>query len=120
MVFDVVNKGQVFTPVGVVERMVGLIQNGKNILEPSCGEGSFLNVLPSDAIGVEIEKGLCSSKHKNIDFFDYLPKTKHDTIIGNPPYVRHQDILKRTQSKLDYTFFDKRNQFVFVLYEQVY
>ena len=36
----------------------------------------------------------------NLDFFAYPVSEKFDTIIGNPPYVRYQDILQSTKALL--------------------
>ena len=33
-----------------------------------------------------------------MDFFQYSIENKSDTIIGNPPYVRYQDIPKDTKN----------------------
>jgi len=57
------------------------------IVEPSAGNGSFLNQLPSDnKIGIDI-----LPEHSNIiklDFFDYSPPSNKINIlvIGNPPF----------------------------------
>ena len=107
--FDgVKNRGQVFTPARLVKSMTTLIQNKGVVLEPSCGEGAFLKELKHNYIGIEVQRGLCSYKHININFFDYAPNQRIDTIIGNPPYVRHNDIEPQTQSKLNYSLFDRR------------
>jgi adenine-specific DNA-methyltransferase len=45
----------------------------------------------------------------NTDFFDYSIENKFDTIAGNPPYVRFQDIKKNTKDKLEMANFDKRS-----------
>ena len=59
------------------------------IVEPSAGNGSFLNQIPSNKkIGIDI-----SPEHLDIikqDFFDYHPPPEHKNIlvIGNPPFGR--------------------------------
>jgi uncharacterized C2H2 Zn-finger protein len=59
------------------------------IIEPSAGNGSFLNQIPSDnKIGIDI-----SPEQTNIikqDFFEYYPPTNKTNIlvIGNPPFGR--------------------------------
>jgi hypothetical protein len=61
------------------------------IIEPSAGNGSFLNQIPSNnKIGIDILPG-----HQNIikqDFFDYYPPAininKNILVIGNPPFGR--------------------------------
>lgn len=32
-----------------------------------------------------------------MDFFDYPLENQFDTIIGNPPYVKHKDIAPSTK-----------------------
>jgi len=59
------------------------------IVEPSAGNGSFLNQIPSNnKIGIDI-----SPEQPNIikqDFFDYSPPTTSSNILvlGNPPFGR--------------------------------
>jgi hypothetical protein len=59
------------------------------IVEPSAGNGSFLNQIPSNnKIGIDI-----LPENSNIikkDFFDYLPPSNKNNIlvIGNPPFGR--------------------------------
>jgi hypothetical protein len=59
------------------------------IIEPSAGNGSFINQIPSDnKIGIDI-----LPEHPNIiqqDFFDYSPPSNKTNIlvIGNPPFGR--------------------------------
>jgi len=106
---NVENLGQIFTPQHIVSTMLNLRENDGLILEPSSGDGAILRNLQKDAVGIEIDKRLVKdSRVKNIDFFDYSTEHKFDTIIGNPPYVRFQDILLETQFKLDLNIFDRR------------
>lgn len=58
------------------------------IIEPSAGTGSFLNNLPDNAIGYDIEPKCERSLHKN--FYDVYPNmnTKNILVIGNPPFGR--------------------------------
>ncbi|WP_104748790.1 Eco57I restriction-modification methylase domain-containing protein [Helicobacter cetorum] len=105
---DIKNLGQVFTPKNIVDFMLSLRQNQGNILEPSVGDGSFFNCL-KNAIGIEIDSKICPKNALCMDFFDYSLDNQFDTIIGNPPYVKHKDILKSTKDKLDYTLFDERS-----------
>ena len=44
-----------------------------------------------------------------MDFFDYPVAEKFDTIIGNPPYVRYQDIGESTKQKFTSNLFDERS-----------
>lgn len=111
------NLGQVWTPNYIVSDMIKLIKNKGKILEPSCGNGAFYNRL-HNCVGIEYDKNLTFGDIINIDFFDYPITEKFDTIIGNPPYVRHQDILPSTKTKLDMTLFDERsNLYLFFIYK---
>lgn len=107
--------GQYFTPTNIVQQMITLIKNNGSILEPSCGDGAFLTPLLSrDIIGLEIDSTIAHPAAIIMDFFDY--QKKHDTIIGNPPYVRFQEIYSETQQKLPIDKYDKRtNLYVFFI-----
>lgn len=112
---NIKNLGQVFTPESIVKQMLSLRRRHGNVLEPACGDGIFLKYLP-EAIGIEIDKKFRGKRVLNIDFFDYSVKNKFDTIIGNPPYVRFQDIIDETKNKLDLTMFDSRtNLYLFFI-----
>lgn len=100
--------GQVFTPQNIVAEMLLLRKNQGRILEPSCGNGAFFNEIP-DCIGIEIDSFHCPKDALNMDFFDYPIDEKFDTIIGNPPYVRYQDIEESTKIKLNSKLFDNRS-----------
>ena len=108
---DVKKKGQVFTPFFIVEEMISLIKNGGKILEPSAGDGAFSNVLLNyDITSIEFDKYFANKNNfLNLDFFGYSIKNKFDTIIGNPPYVRYQDILAETKEKIEYPVFNPDN-----------
>ena len=112
---QVKNFGQVFTPNYIVKQMLSLRKNKGSILEPSCGDGAFFNRI-KDCIGIELDSTKCPKNALNIDFFDYNIDNKFDTIIGNPPYVRFQDILTETKKKLDLEIFDERtNLYMFFI-----
>lgn len=106
--FDVENLGQVFTPDYIVSQMLSLKKNQGSVLEPSAGNGRFFNQIPN-CIGIEIDEKHCQKGMLNIDFFDYSIQNKFDTIIGNPPYVKHNKIHSETRKKLDYSLFDERS-----------
>jgi len=115
----IVNLGQIFTPKHIVSQMLSLIRNNGKILEPGSGNGAFLDELPKDrTIGIEIDPQYKRDNVIIMDFFDYSIKNKFDTIIGNPPYVRFQDIPKEIKYKLDLKMFDKRsNLYLFFIYK---
>lgn len=106
--YNVKSLGQVFTPQFVVAEMLQLKRNSGRCLEPSCGNGAFLKELP-DCVGIEIDPTHCPDGALNMDFFDYPIEEQFDTIIGNPPYVRYQDIEDSTKSKLFSRLFDSRS-----------
>lgn len=117
--FDVATLGQVFTPDNLVSKMLDMIKNrGKaswKCLEPSCGDGAFLRHIPG-ALGIEFDKRHCPPNAKNMDFFDLHDEEGFDTIIGNPPFVRFQDIHPDTKKKLDMKRFDERaNLYMFFI-----
>lgn len=94
---DVAALGQIFTPEPVVRAMLGLRRNRGSVLEPSCGDGAFLRHLP-DAVGLEIDPDHCPPGARAMDFFAYPVREQFDTIIGNPPYVRFQEIAASTRA----------------------
>ncbi len=106
--FDVEKLGQVFTPQSIVAEMLQMRKNDGRVLEPSCGNGAFFRNIP-ECVGVEIDAQHCPKSALNIDFFDYPLTEKFDTIIGNPPYVRYQDIAPSTKAKLRSDLFDERS-----------
>ena len=69
--------------------------------------------MPSHAIGLEIDANVAPSQATIMDFFDWT--TSVDTIIGNPPYVRYQDICSTTQSKLPTGFDNRSNLYLFFI-----
>ena len=102
--------GQFFTPPTIVRRMLCLRQNSGRVLEPSAGNGAFLSMLGNEAVGIEIDDTLSNDPRLAIsDFFAYPITRKFETIIGNPPYVRFQDIPAPTKALLPMDMFDKRS-----------
>lgn len=117
-------RGAYYTPLQLADAMVGLFasQNISNVLEPSCGDGVFLDSLNSlkllDRVqkltAVEIEPDEAEKVRRRFsdfgqievcteDFFDYysrvLGKECFDLILGNPPYIRYQ-YLKESQREM--------------------
>lgn len=102
--------GQVFTPQNVIDEMLSLRRNRGAVLEPSCGDGAFLARLGNRATGIEIDPTL--PQRRNViqgDFFAHSVRHQYPSIIGNPPYVRYQDILPQTKALLSMELFDKRS-----------
>ena len=101
---------QFFTPIDLVNETLDIINNIKpiqgNVLEPSFGDGNFINGLSKYNIeldAVEIDKKYYKTFNNvstfNIDFLDYKTNKKYDFIIGNPPYI-----------ELCYSFYNKEKQ----------
>jgi len=100
--------GQVFTPPSVVKTMLALRRNDGRVLEPSAGDGAFFKNI-SSCVGIELDSRVAPKGAKVMDFFAYPVREKFETIIGNPPYVRYQDIQPTTKLHLDGTLFDGRS-----------
>ena len=103
MPLDVERLGQVFTPPSVVEFMLGLCRNHGRVLEPSAGDGAFYNALRRqgrELTGVEIDRRVAPAGACVMDFFALPESERFATIVGNPPYVRYQDIAVNTRKRL--------------------
>ncbi|MYC26013.1 MAG: class I SAM-dependent methyltransferase [Gammaproteobacteria bacterium] len=113
--------GQFFTPSHIVAKMLRLRRNYGTILEPSSGKGAFLNFLEHSAVAIEYDASLTDdSRTIFIDYFDYSTDYKFDSIVGNPPYVRYQDIKSKTKSKLPMELFDGRsNLYLFFIAKSI-
>lgn len=116
---DIDTLGQVFTPETVVAAMLALRQNAGRVLEPSCGDGAFVRHLPG-CVAIELDRAQAPAGSLNIDFFAYPETEKFATIIGNPPYVRYQDILPETKALIKSKLFDLRsNLYLFFIEKAV-
>ncbi len=100
--------GQVFTPAAVVERMLALRKRRGRSLDPSAGDGAFCTRI-NGCEAIEIDPTVAPPGARVMDFFALPLAEKFDTIIGNPPYVRQQDIPPETLALLDSTLFDGRS-----------
>jgi adenine-specific DNA-methyltransferase len=103
-------RGGFYTPEPIAEFILRWGVNGSNdfdILEPSCGDGVFLEQLAlhnfqfSTITAVELDEVEASKAEKidlknkqiiNSDFHTYCNNThkRFDLVIGNPPYIRFQ------------------------------
>ncbi|MDR2614333.1 MAG: class I SAM-dependent methyltransferase [Candidatus Accumulibacter sp.] len=112
--------GQVFTPPPVVDCMLTLVRNRGRVLEPACGDGAFLKHFPG-ALGIEIDSRCAPPGARVMNFFE-LPKGKRfDTIIGNPPYVRYQEISPETRCLTRASVLDGRaNLYLFFIEKCLY
>ena len=113
--YDVSLLGQVFTPPAVVETMLALVCNRGRVLEPSCGDGAFFLHFP-DAVGIELDPRHAPPGARVMDFFDFPEAERFATIIGNPPYVRYQDISQSTRQGTRHSVLDGRaNLYLFFI-----
>jgi adenine-specific DNA-methyltransferase len=100
--------GQVFTPPPIVERMLALRQRRGRSLDPSAGDGAFCTRI-NGCEAIEIDPAVAPPGARVMDFFALSSDEKYDTIIGNPPYVRFQDVPPQTMAQLDNEMFDRRS-----------
>lgn len=102
-------RGGFYTPDPIADFLLrwGVSKKDMDILEPSCGDGVFierlkergatfksLKAIELDSIEAEKAKliGLNKTEVINQDFHEYCNTTtdRFDLVIGNPPYIRYQ------------------------------
>ena len=111
-------RGAYYTPADMARVMVSLStqRTYSSILEPSCGDGAFLDCLydqnlvdSAEITAVEIEPGEArkvkekyyAKKEVQVlceDYFDYYKEhinDRYDLILGNPPYIRYQYLTEK-------------------------
>lgn len=123
-------RGSYYTPIKLAESITKQFETDikenriKSILEPSCGDGVFLQALLKSkyinnvdkVIGVEIDEEEANKANSNIlsnmkiindDFIKLynrsLRKERYDLIVGNPPYIRYQyldEVQREIQSDI--------------------
>jgi adenine-specific DNA-methyltransferase len=100
--------GQYFTPEIVANFMIELadITTDSKILEPSCGQGVFLDLFQKkgfeNVIAFEIDTEL-ATKFSNVRYESFVTtniKEKYDLIIGNPPYIRWKNLEDNLKQEL--------------------
>lgn len=115
-------RGVYYTPLQLAKAIVAMVDMPAKatVLEPSCGDGVFLDALfdvgkmdaCENCLAIEIDHQEADAarqrykKSKNVkietsDFFDYYEENKDkrfDLILGNPPYIRYQ-YLTETQRR---------------------
>lgn len=133
-------RGGYYTPQLIAELLVrwALSDGACTILEPSCGDGRFLQavynqtsaasfstslsiqaveIMPeeakkADVFSTKLRDGGAQVEIINRDFFSWLenePATKQwDAIIGNPPYIRYQ-YFDKAQREIAEKIFKKAN-----------
>ena len=119
-------RGGFYTPEPIASFVLKWAFNGNkqlDILEPSCGDGVFLeeiqkgdyeynSVTAIEFDKVEAEKskkiGLDKTNVINADFHDFCINTKQkfDLVVGNPPYIRYQ-YFDKEQQEFASQIFDK-------------
>ena len=113
--YEVATLGQIFTPPSIVDCMRTLVRNSGRVLEPACGDGAFLQHFPG-AMGIEIDPRHAPAGAEVMNFFELADDEPFNTIIGNPPYVRYQDISPGTRRLAGGSVLDKRaNLYLFFI-----
>nr|HPH72660.1 N-6 DNA methylase [Paludibacteraceae bacterium] len=100
--------GQYFTPKVVADFMIEIadISKKSKILEPSCGEGVFLELLQqkgfNDLTAFEIDQNLAQEFDcvRYESFVSAKIDEKFDLIIGNPPYIRWKNLEDELKKEL--------------------
>ncbi len=108
--------GAFYTPKLLAEWVVSHLSKNFNnrieILEPSCGDGIFIDILSKYSIpysyidAVEIDSiAISNVKHTgskgslnafNNDFLDWNSEKKYGLVVGNPPYITHKRLNSKT------------------------
>lgn len=117
-------RGAYYTPSKIAKFILQWGINGGNdaeILEPSCGDGVFLECIANDDMlyrsvtAVEYEKkeanrardiGLANSNVINADFHRFCLDTdeRFSLVVGNPPFIRYQYYDEGQQNLADEIF----------------
>ena len=111
-------RGGYYTPKPIADFIVqwAIRHTDDTILEPSCGDGSFIQSFianggnPKNITGVELDP-VESEKAKrygstiiNEDFFTFYSraiqdKCRYDVVLGNPPFIRSQNFDEKYRQK---------------------
>lgn len=101
--------GQYFTPRNVADLMVSLLRSPKSapVLEPSAGEGVFLDSLTSAGFtsieAVELDKTLLADTPYDVthtSFVSWKTSSRFSAVIGNPPYIRWKNLAPEQQEEV--------------------
>lgn len=116
-------RGGYYTPQVIADFLCkwSINEETKSVLEPSCGDGSFVesavyrfkdlqidnNQIEGRITGVELIEGEANKAEKRVknlglnnntiingDFFNFIKNNKnkkYDVVIGNPPFIRYQN-----------------------------
>jgi adenine-specific DNA-methyltransferase len=88
--------------------MLALRQRRGRSLDTAAGDGAFCTRF-NGCEAIEIDPTVAPAGARVMDFFALPLEERFDTIIGNPPYVRQQDIPPETLARLDSVLFDGRS-----------
>lgn len=108
-------RGGYYTPKAIAKYITewAVRSSTDTVLEPSCGDGSFLEAvctrlselgcpvksLPSQILGVELDSSEARKAAQypatvvNDDYFTYYRahNERYDVVVGNPPFIRYQN-----------------------------
>ena len=104
-------RGGYYTPADIAQFIIkGIVKSpDDSILEPSCGDGSFLAAIKTvcpmhrgTVTAVELDPAEAAKAESlgfaidNMDFFTFYEnniegKRTFDAIVGNPPFIRYQN-----------------------------
>ncbi|EPG66439.1 Eco57I restriction-modification methylase domain-containing protein [Leptospira wolffii] len=116
-------RGSYYTPLGIASYLAEWVisRSAKRILEPSCGDGAFIEALAKlskseiHLDGFEIDRveaakakqklenaSLMSGSIEATDFLSWYNDSSHfveqyDAVVGNPPFVRYQYLSEKQQ-----------------------
>lgn len=118
-------RGAYYTPLQLANAMVELFaaENIASVLEPSCGDGVFLDSMQEQRLLGQVKKftaveldakeaAKVKGKYRlarnveviNEDFFSFYNKSiataHYDLILGNPPYIRYQYLTESQREGL--------------------
>ncbi|MBJ9920643.1 MULTISPECIES: Eco57I restriction-modification methylase domain-containing protein [Burkholderia] len=80
----------------IAEHLGDRWSHGVRWLEPSCGTGAFLSLLPEDALGVDLDPKYPGAVRA--DFLDWTPPAGDDrplVVVGNPPFKQDVAFFNR-------------------------
>lgn len=112
-------RGGFYTPSIIVDFILNWAlfdDNNADLLEPSCGDGVFLNQLRENNLNynsltaIELDEeefqkaeslNLENATLINTDFLSFYNNTnqRYDIVVGNPPYIRYQFFDKNQQKE---------------------
>ncbi len=117
-------RGGFYTPATIARFILKWSLNGDtqtDILEPSCGDGVFLEEIKAgdykynSVTAIEFDKDEAEKAEKvklpksqiyNSDFHEFCNtvQQKFDIVVGNPPYIRYQYFNKEQQIQAERIF----------------